>query len=423
MDDSSIDESIHRFVTKQLELLRLEYEAEANGGDDENTSRTLRHLDIDSMHVGLYGKTIWTFVADTSDAGRAGNNNNSNQNDNNDNDNAKDKSKSNLLPAHNLTVGDEVEILTNHNKSTRSATTDASEAREKKKSTMFAVVSKVTNESISVVLSEDKKHNNNNNNNNMDDVEAIMEPPFTIRRKVSEDVRRKIEKSLEQLRSHGTDHPLASRVIQTIFGNYSSTETTTTTTTTTAQTAAYDNPSTKMNAKNNPMEPFNSNLDESQKTAIQFALDDERHLALIHGPPGTGKTTAVVELIRQAVFRKRYKVLLCAPSNVAVDNVLARLVVPPVSASAKFENQNQNQKGVSKSRRVNRRKQAQQSSQDNKCTPRVVRLGHPARLQVDVLKHSLEALVQDAGGTDIVQDCTFWILFSTVLRLYCFFYK
>lgn len=43
-------------------------------------------------------------------------------------------------------------------------------------------------------------------------------------------------------------------------------------------------------------------------------------VALIHGPPGTGKTTTLVELIRQAVARKE-KVLACAPSNVAVDSM------------------------------------------------------------------------------------------------------
>src|SRR5207253_7754577 len=39
----------------------------------------------------------------------------------------------------------------------------------------------------------------------------------------------------------------------------------------------------------------------------------------------TGKTTAVVELIRQAV-RGGERVLVCAPSNLAVDNVLERLL-------------------------------------------------------------------------------------------------
>ena len=45
---------------------------------------------------------------------------------------------------------------------------------------------------------------------------------------------------------------------------------------------------------------FNDNLDDSQKEAVRFALS-RREVAIIHGPPGTGKTTTVTEVIRQAV--------------------------------------------------------------------------------------------------------------------------
>lgn len=41
-------------------------------------------------------------------------------------------------------------------------------------------------------------------------------------------------------------------------------------------------------------------LDASQKEAVCFSLA-QKELALIHGPPGTGKTTTVVEIILQAV--------------------------------------------------------------------------------------------------------------------------
>jgi superfamily I DNA and/or RNA helicase len=40
---------------------------------------------------------------------------------------------------------------------------------------------------------------------------------------------------------------------------------------------------------------------------------------------GTGKTTTVVEIICQAVAAGE-KILVCAPSNIAVDNLLERLV-------------------------------------------------------------------------------------------------
>lgn len=65
-------------------------------------------------------------------------------------------------------------------------------------------------------------------------------------------------------------------------------------------------------------------LDNSQRAAIDLALSAE-DVAIIHGPPGTGKTTTVVELIRQAI-RRGEKVLACAPSNLAVDNLLERLL-------------------------------------------------------------------------------------------------
>ncbi len=45
---------------------------------------------------------------------------------------------------------------------------------------------------------------------------------------------------------------------------------------------------------------FNEKLDESQRNAVNFTLH-QRELAVIHGPPGTGKTTTVVEIILQAV--------------------------------------------------------------------------------------------------------------------------
>lgn len=45
---------------------------------------------------------------------------------------------------------------------------------------------------------------------------------------------------------------------------------------------------------------FNSNLDVYQRAAVAFSLASE-HVSLIHGPPGTGKTTTLVELLLQVM--------------------------------------------------------------------------------------------------------------------------
>ncbi len=50
--------------------------------------------------------------------------------------------------------------------------------------------------------------------------------------------------------------------------------------------------------------------------------------AFLEGPPGSGKTTAICELILQMV-RRGQRVLLCASTHVAVDNVLERLMDGP----------------------------------------------------------------------------------------------
>jgi len=62
---------------------------------------------------------------------------------------------------------------------------------------------------------------------------------------------------------------------------------------------------------------------EAQLEAVRLGLSDTP-LALIKGPPGTGKTTVIVELILQAAAQGQ-KVLVCSQTHQAVRNVLERL--------------------------------------------------------------------------------------------------
>ena len=57
----------------------------------------------------------------------------------------------------------------------------------------------------------------------------------------------------------------------------------------------------------------------SQARAVAHAV--RRRLTLVHGPPGTGKTRTAVEIVRTWVREGRTPVLVCADSNIAVDNL------------------------------------------------------------------------------------------------------
>jgi len=68
----------------------------------------------------------------------------------------------------------------------------------------------------------------------------------------------------------------------------------------------------------------NRQLNESQQKAVAAILENEE-IVIVHGPPGTGKTTTLVEGILQLV-KAGQKVLVSAPSNTAVDNIAKGLI-------------------------------------------------------------------------------------------------
>ncbi len=93
-------------------------------------------------------------------------------------------------------------------------------------------------------------------------------------------------------------------------------------------------------------------LNESQNQAVRRILEAE-DVAIIHGPPGTGKTTTLVQAIATSVTNQK-QVLVCAPSNTAVDLLTERLAFAGL---------------------------------------RVIRLGHPSRVSETLLHHTLDGQV------------------------------
>lgn len=106
-------------------------------------------------------------------------------------------------------------------------------------------------------------------------------------------------------------------------------------------------------------------LNAAQRDAVERALT-AKDLSVIHGPPGTGKTFALVAYIVAEVLRGS-RVLVVAPSNVAVDNIAERLAVVPQKI-------------------------------------RFVRAGHPARVMPSVMKHTLDAKVARTDEAGLARD-------------------
>ncbi|KAK9328376.1 P-loop containing nucleoside triphosphate hydrolase protein [Lipomyces starkeyi] len=121
----------------------------------------------------------------------------------------------------------------------------------------------------------------------------------------------------------------------------------------------------KPKAPEHPVKYFDNTLNDSQKDAVQFALSASE-VSIIHGPPGTGKTYTIIEVIRQLV-EKGGRVLVCGPSNISVDTILERLdgLIPPT---------------------------------------KLLRVGHPARILASTQRHSLDIILRTSDAGQIVRD-------------------
>jgi superfamily I DNA and/or RNA helicase len=67
-----------------------------------------------------------------------------------------------------------------------------------------------------------------------------------------------------------------------------------------------------------------SYLNRTQEEAVNKVLR-AKDVAIVHGPPGTGKTTTLVEAIYETLMREN-QVLVCAQSNMAIDWISEKLV-------------------------------------------------------------------------------------------------
>ena len=110
--------------------------------------------------------------------------------------------------------------------------------------------------------------------------------------------------------------------------------------------------------------PLPAGFDNAQALAVRAALCGAAPVCWIQGPPGTGKTKVVLEIIRRAVASGQ-RVLACAPSNAAVDNLVERLA-----------------------------ELADGGKKDGDIS--FVRIGAPERISDAALENSLEARVRDA---------------------------
>ena len=108
---------------------------------------------------------------------------------------------------------------------------------------------------------------------------------------------------------------------------------------------------------------FNKKLNDTQKTAVKLALG-AKDFFLIHGPPGTGKTVTLTELILQLV-KQGYKVIATADSNIAVDNLLLNL---------------------------------------SQYSLKLVRIGHPARIMEELESFSLYALFEQDEFSNQIKE-------------------
>ncbi|KAM5316922.1 DNA-binding protein SMUBP-2 [Glossophaga mutica] len=288
--------TVESFVTKQLDLLELEREAEVEERrawqegvslkELQSRGVCLLKLQLSSQRTGLYGQLLVTL--EPRRCASAG-----------------------VLPSSSLSSGDIVGL---YGEGGQLAT---------------GVLTRITQKSVTVAFDQSCDFQ----------LSSDHESSYRLLKLANDVTYKRLKTALIALRKHRASP--ASSLIEVLFGD------------------AAPSPASDIQAP----AFYNTSLDASQQEAVLFALS-QRELAIIHGPPGTGKTTTVVEIVLQAV-KQGLKVLCCAPSNVAVDNLVEALA---------------------------------------RRGRRVLRLGHPARLLESIQQHCLDAALARGDSAQIVAD-------------------
>jgi len=105
------------------------------------------------------------------------------------------------------------------------------------------------------------------------------------------------------------------------------------------------------------------NLNDRQNEALNL-ISRAKDVGLVHGPPGTGKTTTLVEAIKDTVSNEK-QVMVAAASNAAVDLLAEKLT----------------QQGI-----------------------RVLRIGHPARVTEEVVASTIDARLAQHNDAKLLKD-------------------
>ncbi|KAK7923925.1 hypothetical protein PG985_005979 [Apiospora marii] len=305
---------IQAFASTQLALLdaELQSELQENSGLINNTSPTalqraglaITNLVVSAQRTGLGGKTVLELGPDSA------------------------TSTTGELPEHGIRTGDIVLVS-----ELPAGSAKKREIKELEKKGARGVVTKTKREAVAIAIDEDKE-------------DVSFSGRLWIVKLADDVTYRRMNQTMKELEKQTeSEYSMFTRVL---FG-LSSPSSIPSSLTSGPECAG--------------IEWIDPTLNNSQKDAIRFAMAS-KEIALIHGPPGTGKTHTLIELILQMV-KRNLRILVCGPSNISVDNIVERLSPHKLP---------------------------------------ILRLGHPARLLPSVLNHSLDILTTTSEAGLIVKD-------------------